>query len=49
MVTGSTVATEVVGGLKVPFDIDTGGLVDGSEVRGRKQGQTMFRLKQLAA
>lgn len=49
MVTGNTVATEVMGGLKVPFDIDIGGLVDGSEVRGRRQGQARFRLKQLAA
>lgn len=49
MVTRNTVAAEVMGRQRVPFDIDTGGLVDGLEVRGRRQGQTRFRFKQLAA
>lgn len=35
--------SEMVGGFKVHFDTETRGLVDGSEVRGKRQGQRKFR------
>lgn len=43
MVTGISMTLEMVGRFKVHFDTEARGLVDGSEMRGKRQGQKRFR------